>query len=533
MTAVRGRLLLFNFLVRNNLAFILVFFALTIATSYFGIAYPLGPGQDAHYHFYNAVVASKLWTGDSFYRGLYETMNPLESNTLLYTFLFPFELLLSPLRAWGVGFTLWYWVGFPVACLITLQLLRRPLWGALLAFPLAYTVKSFSQGGYLPFVSAAPLMVLSLGIFHRILEKPSSKRMYAACIATTSLCFMAHAHVYSWLMVLLASATIMVIIGLLFRRIVTSPAEAVRAAFATGSRALFLVLPSLVLFSAWWYRTHHGAHADGSWGLRATFTPIHARIPGMYGHFIHVRGDREFSFLLPLALVIFTCLSLGRSWRKAGAPTAELAIILTFVSWCVLPTDVSGQMVADRHMDLTTWLLPLALYSGEARTGAIRHSICVAAIVGFSWIRLMFLGDSMRLLQKDYEGMLSIAKDACPKVRGELAYVTSTEVNAQWYGKGLHQAHETFAALCLLDTPIYDRVYPHNLVPLRYRYDLPAPITIRVGVPSGWWTHPAMAKFDYVLVQGWSPSQSELASAPPSWSLAARNGGWSLWRKSL
>ena len=56
-------------------------------------------------------------------------------------------------------------------------------------------------------------------------------------------------------------------------------------------------------------------------------------------------------------------------------------------------------------------------------------------------------------LQREYAGMLALAKD-CPRDRGELAYVTSTAHNAVWYGKGLHQAHETFAAMCLLDTPV-------------------------------------------------------------------------------
>jgi hypothetical protein len=60
---------------------------------------------------------------------------------------------------------------------------------------------------------------------------------------------------------------------------------------------------------------------------------------------------------------------------------------------------------------------------------------------------------------------------------------------------------------------------------------LPAPITIVVGHPSAWWTNPGLEKFDYVLVQGWQPSATELAAVPARWQPAGRSGLWSLWRR--
>lgn len=510
-------------------AFAAVFGAFVLAAAFFGVAYPLGPGQDAHYHFWNAFVVKRLWTGDAYYRALYETVNPLDSNTFLYTFLFPFELVLPPLTAWRVGFTLYYLVGYPVACAVALRLLRRPLWGALLAFPLAYAVKTFSQGGYLPFVSGAPLMVLAVALMHRILEGTATRRMQVACAAIVAVAFVAHAHAYAWIMFLLATLTVAAILLALVPGVFFAPKAALRRAFFVGLRALLVVLPSLLCFAAWWVRTHHGSQASAGWQLRPSDQALQAKVSSLWALMAHVQGDRELGFVLGLGIVVVGCLALQRRRRETGVPTPEIVVLVTFVSWWLLPADISGQMVADRHFDLTIWLLPLAVYAGEAAGGRLRHGLAVALLVVYSWLRLAHYGDHMRRLQDEYAGMVALAKD-CPRPAGELAYVTSNPVNARWYGKGLHQTHETFAAMCALDTPVYDRVYPHNLLPLRYRKDLPVPITIVVGPPARFWTNPQLSGFDYVLVQGWQPTDAEVASAPASWQRLGQRGVWSLWR---
>ncbi len=509
--------------------FATVFGAFVLVAGYFGVRYPLGPGQDAHYHFFNAVVVSKLWTGNAYYRRLYEIVNPLDSNTLLYTFLFPFELVFSPLTAWRIGFTLYYLIGYPVACAVALKLLRRPLWGAVLAFPLAYAVKTFSQGGYLPFVSVAPLMVLAIALMHRINEGTATRKMQIACAVIVALAFIGHAHAYAWMMFLLATGTLVAIVLQLVPGLVRAPKAALWRALVTGLRALLIVLPSLFLFAAWWFRTHHGSHASSGWSLRPTEAALQAKVTSLWALLVHVPGDRELQFLLGLGIVVFVCLALGRRRRETGVPTAEMAVVLTFVSWWLLPADVSGQMVADRHMDLMVWLLPLAIYAGEPAGGRLRHVLAVSVLVVYAWARLAFYGENMRQLQTEYAGMIALTKD-CPKPPGEVAYVTSTAVNARWYGKGLHQTHETFAAICGLDTPVYDRVYPHNLLPLRYRHDLPVPITIVVGSPGYWWANAAMSQFDYVLVQGWQPTPTELEKVPPAWQRVGQSGVWSVWR---
>jgi hypothetical protein len=56
------------------------------------------------------------------------------------------------------------------------------------------------------------------------------------------------------------------------------------------------------------------------------------------------------------------------------------------------------------------------------------------------------------------------------------------------------------AALCGIDTPIYDpKIYPHNFLPLRYR-SMPQPVTIVMGA-APYWTHAQAWRFEYVLIE--------------------------------
>src|SRR5262249_62191820 len=100
------------------------------------------------------------------------------------------------------------------------------------------------------------------------------------------------------------------------------------------------------------------------------------------------------------------------------------------------------------------------------------------------------------------------------------------------YAWSNHQAHETFAAVCTLHTPVYDTsISPHNYLPLRYRDKLPAPITIIPGDPH-WYQRPVLwTSFEYVLVQGWHVPQAEAEKLLPHAEFVARSGEFQLWRR--
>lgn len=491
---------------RRHPAFVVLFVAFVVWAYWLSYRAPLGPGQDQHYHLLGASITARWWWGDPAVRALYKFVDPLDANTFVYTFLFPFEAALGPLDAWRVGFTTLYFVGYPLACVAALHLLRRPLWGALLAFPLAY-VKSWSQGGYMPFVSAAPFFVLAIALLHRVLEDGPPRRMrLLAGAAVCSLAFVAHAHVFTWLMVVLASLTVVALVRDL---VVGAPMRGLAALADTvrvGLRALAFVLPSLLLFALWYWRTHRGGNAaHGTVVWQAVPTSYNDKVVNFVAGLVHVKVDEEYAWVAALVALgaILVLLSGRRESREL--PTPEIAIALSFASFFVLPSRIGQQVVGFRHVDFVVWLLPLVLVPALPRSRG-RAAVVLVPLVAFTVVRCDWVAKHMIALQKELAGLTQLAKP-CPEPNRELAYVTFGAMSEVWHGMALHQAHETFAALCRLDAPVYDPTeYPHNLLPVRYRGKPPAPVTVIVD-DTRWWAHPRLFQdFDFVLVRGWHPT---------------------------
>lgn len=526
--------------IRARPAFAAVFAGFVGWAYYVGWRNPLGPGQDQHYHLMSAWITSRWWLGDAHIRTLYKFINPLDANTFVYTFLFPFEAIWKPVTAWRLGFTTLYFVGYPVACAVALRLLRRPLWGAILAFPLAY-VKSWSQGGYMPFVSATPFFVLSLALMHRVLEDAASEvsattrratiAMHVALMATTTITLFAHGHVYTWLMALLGLVTLVALSRELVVGLPRAGARALVPAFWLGVRALSVVLPSLVFFAAWYWRTHHGA--DAAHGTVA-WVPVpvtwHDKLITFLASFVHIRDDAEWGWVGGLLSAVFGVFLLaGRSSRRE-LPTFEIAAAVSLASFFVLPASIGGQSLGYRHVDFFMWLLPVVVFPAMP-SGRLRAASALALLLGFSWMRYDWIGENLIKLQKEYAGLAQLAKP-CPQSPAELAYVTFSTYTTSWESMGLHQAHETYAAICGLDTPVYDPTeYPHNLLPVRYRGKPPAPITIMINAYQ-WWAQPALwDKFDLVLVQGWKPTVHDVQEAEKVAVRLRVWNDWQLWHK--
>src|SRR5262249_38413940 len=135
-----------------------------------------------------------------------------------------------------------------------------------------------------------------------------------------------------------------------------------------------------------------------------------------------------------------------------------------------------------------------------------------------------------KLNQEDYRGLLPLARECArvlpPGKRGELAYAAMGMLSKSWRdARSNHQSHETFAAVCNLDTPVYDTsTYPHNYLPLRYRDKLPAPITILTGDPYWYRQSVLWTSFEYVLVQGWHVPQAEAEKLLPNAEFVASSG---------
>lgn len=513
--------------------FAAAFTAFALWTFVTGVRHPLGPGQDQHYHLMNASLTARYWLGDPVVRSLYRPINPLDANTLLYTLLFPLEPLLGPVGAWKVGFTLLYFVGYPVACVVALRLLHRPLWGALLAFPLAY-VKTWSQGGYMPFVSAAPLFVIAIAAMCRLLEErpptfsPLKPRLVLAAVSVLTL--LAHAHVYAWLMFVLGVITLVALGRDLVPDLVRMPGNAVRAAAVRGLGALAIVAPSLLLFAVWHLRTHAGDNAASSstwapssetWMMKVTTVP---------GLLVHTTADEEWKYVALLGvLVTFAVLLSRRPRRTLLGP--ELALVLSLASYFILPFRVSQQAIGLRHLDFVVWLIPLVVYPRPLPGAPFRAAVVIGAIASFTTVRLRYLHEQLAGLQAEFRGLFDVARP-CPTGPAEVAYVTFGTYSTTWTSESLHQAHETFAAICRLDAPVYDpRIYPYNLTPIRYRVKPPAPPMILVS-PAQWYRTPGLWEgYDFVLVRAWRPTADELAAASAVATRVRSSGVWELWAR--
>lgn len=518
-------------------AFVVAFVALAARAGIDAYRNPLGPGLDQHYHVLNAWIAARGWFGDPAIRALYAQVNPLDANTLVYTWTAPFHLFLDPVRAYGAAFALLYFVGYPAACAMALHLFRRPLWGALLAFPMCF-VNAWVKGGYVPFVSVAPFFVLAIGAMHRFLESVSSRpghpstRAGTLVLATTLGAAFAHAQGYLWTMTVLGLLTL-VALGRDAGRALVVPREALRAGVAKGTWALAAVLPSLLLFIRWiWPSLRGGGGAPVP--PPPEFTPWKSKLDFFSTALVSAKDDTEWAWAIGAFALVATVTALSGRPRSRELRSPEIAFVVTFVSFFLLPEQINGQSIGLRQADFACWLLPLVAYPSEARAGArLRGFVAVAGIAAFASLRLAHLAPFRASLSAEYAG---ITRLGCPAARpgeplSELAFVTFAEYSQAWHSPSLRQAHESYAALCGLDTPVYEPGRYAFSLPVHYRVPLPAPITIHRNY-ARWYAHPKLFQdFEYVLVHAWQPTPSERAEAKLLADEVRTQGPWSLWRR--
>ena len=513
-----------------------VFAALALAALVIGLENPFGPGQDYHYHVMSAALTARVWSGDAFYDALYVPVNPLDSNTLLYTLLFPLEKLLTPVDAMRVGFSVLYFVGYPVSCVVALRVLRRPLWGALLAFPLMF-VKGWSGGGYLPFVASAPLMIVTFALLHRVLDpvrsSAPSRRLLLGTAALASLLFLAHAHVFAWTLGTFALLTVLVLVRGLAVDGLRDPALALRAALRLALRMLAVVAVPVGL-AAWWYlRKQSGALAavgpTTSVVLNDSWT---GRVGGALAFLVHARGDREFLYAGAVVVLCTTVLLFLPRATADRVPSFEIGFVLALVTFLVFPISVNAQGLSSRQFDLAIWLLPCIVYPRAAKGLPVRHVLVVAAFAALAVVRLSMVARHLRDTRAELGGLYALTKE-CPTVAdAELAYVSMTMESESWLAPTFHHDAETLAASCHLDTPIYDaRIYPYNLAPIRYRGAPPAPPKL-LHDDQTWYLHGGLwDAYEYVLVHAWKPTPEQLARANDFGERIRLEGEWELWQR--
>lgn len=535
--------------VRQQPVFSALFFALAALTTVAHWKSPIGPGQDYHYHL--MVASMNARPSSDPVAALYHPLSWLDANTLIYRVAWPFEKLTNPARAFSLAVLLTFYLGFPAAVAYALKRTGRAPWAALFAFTTVYC-KAWSSNGFVPFYSASAFMVLALAewsvLFDRSDDKPRTAMIRGAIFAT--LLFLAHGHVYAWTTVLLGLFTLVAIARDLATARADGAKSAAKRALDTAWRSLVAIGPSLILFGLWALRTQRGSAAAHSNTALTTVRPaVEQKLLTLWVFFVHSRGEHEFHYFAAFAVVALAMLMLGRR-TLARAPWFEAFSLLSIASYFVLPETVNAQTIAPRHVDMALWTLPLALWPSDASTDVLapdqpapspwrrpaREYILAAIVFAFAWGRVRNITDALQRAYSTETGPLLALAEPCRRARrapfSVLGYVPMTRESAVLHSPHMHQAHETLAALCDVETPVYDTtIFPHNLLPLRYRAPMPAPVFILERDPS-WYTNTLLwQKFDLVLTSSWTPTPADEAALAQVAELVATSGPYRLYRR--
>lgn len=507
---------------------------------------PLGPGQDYHYHLMTAAMHGRSATQPL--AAIYYRLSPLDANTLVYFVSWPFQQFFDPMRAFQLTLTCLYFIGYPLGCAYALHRMRRAPWGALIAFVIAYT-KAWSMNGFIPFITASTFYVIGVAEFEALFERYDSKPMRAmigGAIATT-LCFMGHGHVYAWMTLNLALMTVFAMRKAFAIGMRTDAREALKRTWDVAWRSLATIGPSLALFGAWYLRTHYGqAAAHSNTALRTTDTGIEYKLTTFWQYFVHIRGPEEYNWLGVITMAVLVVWLLGP--RDEERPrNAEGVFLLSILSFMVLPQTVNEQSIASRQVDLAQWMMPMIVFPAAAarvrkavngvRLISLREWAAVLCLFVFSLLRVQRIGEAVH---EHYAQELAPIAQLAPACRAAatrrpfsiMAYASMKHESTILHSPSFHQVHETLAALCAVETPVYDTtVYPHNLLPLRYRSTMPAPVTI-IENNQNWYQWPGLwEKFDLVLTAGWTPTPADTAVLEPLAVPVATAGTFTLYRR--
>ncbi|MFO0557722.1 MAG: hypothetical protein U0269_06855 [Polyangiales bacterium] len=543
----RGRALLEA--VREQPVFSALFFALAALTTVAHWKSPIGPGQDFHYHLMVAAINARP-SGDPV-AALYHPISWFDANTLVYRIAWPFEKLTDPVRAFSMALLLAFYLGFPTAVAYALRRTGRAPWAALLAFTTVYC-KAWSSNGYVQFYTASTFVVLTVAEFSVLFDRSDDKlrtAMLRGGIFSTLL-FLAHGHVYAWTTALLGLFTLVAIA----RDLSSIPADGARAAakraFETAWRSLVTIGPSLVLFSLWALRTQRASAAGrGNIALQSVTPTVESKLLGLWAYFVHTRAANEFRDVVWFALVVLAMLLFGRRDNQRG-PWFEGFALLSLLSFFVLPETVNAQSIAPRHVDMALWVLPLALWPSDASTATreasatlaaswkrpAREYLLAAVVFSFAWTRVRAVTTELHKAYVAETGPLLALREPCRRARRSplsvLGYAPMTRESAFLHSPHMHQAHETLAALCDVETPVYDtNVFPYNVVPLRYRVAMPAPVYIIERDPA-WYANTLLwQKFDLVMTSSWTPTAADEEPLNRVAELVATSGPYRLYRR--
>jgi len=520
---------------------------------------PFGPGQDYHYHL--MVTAMNARPSSDPLRALYHDLPWFDANTLVYRVAWPLVALFGPVRGFQCAIALLYYLGLPAATWYALRRSGRARWAAPLAFVFVYG-RIWSKDGFVPFLVASTFMVLSLAEWDAILARrdvaPRPAVIRAALFA--ALLFLAHAHSYAWTLAVLALATVLTAgrLALAARR--SSEPDRFAPALAVCARSLLAALPSALLALLWVIRLRSIATTVAPAVERQTqrsrpyldqLVPmLRLRWDSLHTNFEHAESDTERLFPKAIALLVLALLLFARR-DKHRSRTFELFSLASALTAIFAPSFVHGQSVAPRHLEFFLWTLPLVLWpdrspqiqtdshappSLRATLGA-RGAALFVAIMALCVARMLSLQSALERMNREELAPMLALVEPCRAARARpysvLAYVPMEHSSRAVKSWSLQQAHESFAALCGIETPVYDtRTSPHHLLPLRYRVAPPGPPTLFERRQR--WFDPyqnIIQRVDLVLTYRFEPTPQDQRELDANLTLVGRSGPYRLYRR--
>lgn len=512
---------------------LLALLVLSGVSVYLFLRWKIQPMQDFGHHVAMTAVVTDYAREGSIYPAIYKPFDYLNTNSLLYSVAGLTGKVIGP--SWAIRIWAASYLGLvPLATLYAHRVFGRSAWGAVMAVPLAYDMSYVF--GFANFLFAAPLAILALPLFYRMLVAPSWRRVLAVSVLL-ALLFLAHVHVFMWTGALLITMTLIAFVVALHGHLLGSPRMPRTSALKIALLSLLSVLPAMGLFARWMIRSREGTAPDEmsligmnpvTWeGFKAAIPSQAQLLSQLHNLTVIVRGDERASFVVWALLVGLASVAIARlrSWRRP--PVMELAAMLSLGSYFFLPEDAGGQaVIGSRQVDIALWFAPAFFVPVTARETKLGRWFVVAAVCALASMHLTTWSKQLARFQADEVfGFEEVLAAAPPRKR--MHYVNHRPqsryfpLNAFWHVEKWYMAD---ALGQCNENPAWGGM---NSIRYRKSYDFHRPTNHQaswVSMDEIW------DNFDVILTHHWEPSPAQLAIAQERGELLAKKGTWELWR---
>ncbi len=516
----------------SPLALVALAVAIGVSVTMF-LRWKIQPTQDFGHHLAFTAVFADYGKPGSIYPAIYKPLDWLNTNSLLYTVAGGLGKVWS--TSWMFRLTMaTYFAGVPLANLYALRVFGRSAWGALISVPLCWN--QMYVYGFANFLFAAPLAVLAIPLFYRLLVAPSVRRGIGVAVLLAAL-FLAHLHVFLWTGVLLATMTLAGVFittkRTLFGMTSTKPWTIVWVSSA-------VVLPALALFARWAIKTSRPPPADEYTlatvgkatlpGFLKAIRPFSQSIGEFHYTLLVTKHEFEWRFYAGLFFVGLVCVAVSRMHKWKRPPVMELAAAATMASYFVLPQDFVGQQViATRQVSIGLWLAAALFAPVPLRVTWLGRLFAIVGLTSLTSFHFAYWGNLMRKFQKEeIAGLEEVLAAAPPRLK--LHYV-KIDPDSKYF------ATHTFWHLekwYMLDKGGQVDESPATGASQAVRFRSTYPLH-RIEEHANNW--PSVMEiwqnFDLVLIHRWKPTAKDLELANTYGERIAQQGDWDLWRSKL